>query len=103
MKNKLKLIKNDDNVEKKDNKLKSLLKEKKEELDFIENIIKKLTQEDVNYIITNDGYYDQDSLNDKMFSKYNITLLKQQISKIENNIRKSNFRIISNKHLKLID
>jgi len=104
MKKKLRLIKNEENItNKKDNELESLLNEKKEELDFIENIIQKLTQEDVDYIITNDGYFDKDSLNDKQFSKYNITLLKQQISKIENKIRKSNFRIISNKHLKLID
>lgn len=103
MKNKFRLIKSEENHSDKDNELVALLSEKKEELDFIQNIIKKLSKEDIDYIITNDGYFDQESLNDRMFSKYNISLLKQQISKIEQKIRKSKFRIISNEHLKLID
>ena len=103
MKNKLRLIKSENNNSEQDNELEIILNEKKEELEFIENIINKLSKEDIDYIITDDGYFDTDSLNDRMFSKYNISLLKQQISKIEKKIRKSKFRIVSNEHLKLID
>ena len=91
-------------IKNEENELENDLLELKEELKFIQSINNHFNKGD-EYIITKDGAFFKEDANDYRFSKYNQALIKQNIKKIENKIKRQNIKLISPKrinHLKLV-
>jgi glycine/serine hydroxymethyltransferase len=92
------IIKNDENL------LKNEILELKNELQFIE-IINNHFQNGDEYIITEDGAFFKEDSKDYRFSKYNQALIKQNIKRLEKELKRQNIRIVNpsrKNHLRLV-